>query len=79
MIVPGISVFTRKSQPDLHYIGVSVPVGRLPVEQMRAVADIAERFGNGEIRPTVWQNLVIPHLATEQPSTQQKLLSSQLA
>ena len=35
------------------------------MEQMRAVADIAERFGNGEIRPTVWQNLVIPHLATE--------------
>ena len=51
-------------QPDLNYIGVSIPVGRLPVEQMRAVADIAERFGSGEIRLTVWQNLLIPNVAS---------------
>jgi ferredoxin-nitrite reductase len=49
-------------QKDLNYIGVSVPVGRLPVGQMRAVADIAERFGSGEIRLTVWQNLLIPNV-----------------
>jgi ferredoxin-nitrite reductase len=49
----------------MHYIGVSVPVGRLPVEQMLAVADVADRYGNGEIRLTVWQNLVIPHIAGE--------------
>jgi ferredoxin-nitrite reductase len=29
---------------------------------MRAVADIAERFGNGELRLTVWQNVVIPNI-----------------
>src|SRR6266700_3267159 len=27
-------------QPDLHYIGVSVPVGQLPVEQMLMLADV---------------------------------------
>ncbi len=37
-----------------------MPVGRLPVQQMRAVAAIAEEFGTGEIRLTVWQNLLIP-------------------
>jgi ferredoxin-nitrite reductase len=47
---------------DLNYIGVSVPVGRLPVDQMRAVADVAEEFGTGEIRLTVWQNLLIPNV-----------------
>ena len=52
-----------QTQPDMHYIGVSVPVGRLPVEQMLALADVADRYGNGEIRLTVWQNLVIPHIA----------------
>jgi ferredoxin-nitrite reductase len=57
-----IGVHAQK-QPGLSYIGVSVPVGRLPVEQMLAVAEIAERFGNGEIRLTVWQNLVIPNVA----------------
>ena len=54
-----------QSQPDLHYIGVSVPVGRLPVAQMRAVADIADAFGTGEIRLTVWQNLLIPNISAQ--------------
>lgn len=51
-------------QPNLNYIGVAVPVGHLPVGQMRAVAEIAERFGSGEIRLTVWQNLLIPNIPT---------------
>jgi ferredoxin-nitrite reductase len=52
-----------QSQPNLHYIGLSIPVGRLPVEQMRVIADIADRFGSGEIRLTVWQNLLIPNIS----------------
>ena len=54
-----------QSQPGLQYIGVLIPVGRLPVEQMRALAEIADRFGSGEFRLTVWQNLIIPNIATE--------------
>jgi ferredoxin-nitrite reductase len=54
----------RQSHQGLHYIGVSVPVGRLPVSQMRAVADIAEEFGSGELRLTVWQNLILPNIST---------------
>jgi len=49
-------------QAELNYIGVSVPVGRLPVAQMRAVAAIADEFGSGELRLTVWQNLLIPNV-----------------
>jgi ferredoxin-nitrite reductase len=49
-------------QAGLNYIGVSVPVGRLPAEQMRALAAIADEFGSGEIRLTVWQNLLIPNI-----------------
>ena len=52
-------------QPGLHYVGVAVPVGRLPVNQMIALADIAERFGTGELRLTVWQNLLIPDVASD--------------
>jgi ferredoxin-nitrite reductase len=51
-----------QSQQGQHYLGVSVPVGRLPVNQMRAVADIAEKYGSGELRLTVWQNLIIPNI-----------------
>ncbi|MBI3706964.1 MAG: NirA family protein [Proteobacteria bacterium] len=46
-------------QDGLHYIGVVLPVGRLRAEQMRALADAAERYGSGAIRLTVWQNLLI--------------------
>jgi len=54
-----------QSQQDIHYIGVSVPVGRLPVNQMRALAGIADEFGNGELRLTVWQNLLLPGIPSE--------------
>jgi ferredoxin-nitrite reductase len=51
-----------QSQTGMNYIGVAVPVGRFPVPQMLAIADIADCFGSGEIRLTVWQNLVIPNI-----------------
>jgi ferredoxin-nitrite reductase len=51
-------------QSGLHYIGISVPVGRLPVEQMHALATIASDLGSGELRLTVWQNLLIPNIPT---------------
>ena len=44
----------------LNYVGVLTPVGRVTVPQMLALADIADEFGRGEIRLTVWQNLLIP-------------------
>ena len=51
-------------QPGLSYIGVAVPVGRLSAAQMRAVSAIADEYGNGEIRLTVWQNLLVPEYST---------------
>lgn len=51
-------------QQGLHYIGISVPVGRLPAKQMHTLAEIADRFGSGELRLTVWQNLLIPNIST---------------
>jgi len=54
-----------QSQPGLHYIGLSIPVGRLPAEQMRAVAEIANDFGTGELRLTVWQNVIVPNIPAE--------------
>jgi NAD(P)H-nitrite reductase large subunit len=48
--------------PALHYVGLLVPVGRLTTAHMRGVAEIAERYGNGDIRVTVGQNLVIPNI-----------------
>ena len=43
-----------------NYLGILTPVGRITVPQMHALADIADQYGRGEIRLTVWQNLIIP-------------------
>jgi ferredoxin-nitrite reductase len=51
------------------YLGVGVPVGRMTSEQMRQIAALAERYGTGELRLTVWQNLLIPHLTAENAAT----------
>ena len=32
----------------------------------RHIANIAEKFGSGDIRLTTWQNLLIPHISDEQ-------------
>ena len=52
-------------QAGVSYIGVVVPVGWLPVERAMALAEIADKFGTGEIRLTVWQNLLIPNIPDE--------------
>ncbi|KAF0093929.1 MAG: ferredoxin-nitrite reductase [Puniceicoccaceae bacterium 5H] len=48
-----------------HYVGVVTPVGRMTPDQMKGIAALASRYGKGEVRLTVWQNLLIPHVATE--------------
>ncbi len=48
-----------QKQPGLFWIGVALPVGKVTAEQMRGIAKIARDFGDGDIRLTVWQNLLI--------------------
>ena len=56
---PRIIGIHAQKQDGLHWIGVAVPVGRMTVGQMRGLADIAHALGDGDIRLTVWQNLLI--------------------
>jgi ferredoxin-nitrite reductase len=53
-----IGVHAQK-QPDRNWIGVVLPVGRMTADQMRGLAAIARDLGDGDIRLTVWQNLLI--------------------
>jgi sulfite reductase (ferredoxin) len=48
-----------QKQPGLFYVGAAVLRGRITPQQMRAAADLAERFGSRELRTTNTQNLVI--------------------
>jgi sulfite reductase (ferredoxin) len=49
----------RQKQFGLSYVGASVLRGRLTGDQLAAAAELAERFGTGDLRLTVMQNLVI--------------------
>jgi ferredoxin-nitrite reductase len=53
-----------QKQQGLHYAGLHVPVGRLRADRMFEVARLAQVYGNGEIRLTVEQNLIISHIET---------------
>jgi ferredoxin-nitrite reductase len=72
-----VGVF-RQKQAGLNYVGLAVPVGRMTSEQMLGVADLAERYGSGQIRLTVGQNLILPNVPdgrigelTEEPMLQE--------
>lgn len=41
------------------WLGVHVPVGKLTADQFEGVAELAARLGDGDLRMTVWQNLLI--------------------
>lgn len=55
----------RQKQADLNYIGIVVPVGFLTPEQMKGIARLANRYGSGDIRLTVWQNVILPDIHDE--------------
>ncbi len=56
-----IGDFPQK-QRGLNYVGVACPVGQITPKQMLRLAELAESYGSGEIRLTVWQNLIIPNV-----------------
>ncbi|NND99232.1 MAG: NirA family protein [Pirellulaceae bacterium] len=57
--------FHPQRQSGRQYVGVVLPVGRITSDQARSLADIAETYGNGELRCTVWQNVLIPFIRNE--------------
>ena len=50
----------KQAQPQRNYIGAVIPVGMMKTRQMRRLADLAQNYGSGAVRLTVWQNLIIP-------------------
>jgi ferredoxin-nitrite reductase len=52
----------RQAQPGLYSLGIGCPVGRLTPKQMHRLADLATNYAKGELRLTVWQNVILPHI-----------------
>jgi len=68
-----LGVYPQK-QPGLNYIGAAMPVGQITPRQMIRVAEIADLYGSGEIRLTVWQNFIIPNVPDAYVETVKKAL-----
>jgi ferredoxin-nitrite reductase len=54
-----------QKQPGVNWIGVALPLGKMTGEQMRGLARIAQDLGDGDVRLTVWQNLLISGVRDE--------------
>ena len=52
----------KQAQHGFNSIGFTVPAGRLKARQMHHLAELAQRHGQGELRLTVWQNIILPHI-----------------
>ncbi len=52
-------------QPGFSYVGGSVLRGRMTGDQLVAAAELAERFGSGDLRTTVQQNLLFINIPNE--------------
>jgi sulfite reductase (ferredoxin) len=58
---------TPQLQPGLSAVGASVLNGRLSGDQLIALADLADKYGDGSLRTTIGQNILIvnvPHAKT---------------
>jgi ferredoxin-nitrite reductase len=49
----------RQKQPEENWIGVVLKSGYLSAAQMEGLSRVAQQFGDGDIRLTVWQNLIL--------------------
>ncbi|MBI2294474.1 MAG: NirA family protein [Betaproteobacteria bacterium] len=55
-----------QKQEGFRYVGIALPVGRLEAAQMKGLARIAGQYGSGDIRLTVWQNLILSDIPEAQ-------------
>ncbi len=52
----------RQKQDGLSYVGATVLNGRLNPEQLHALASLSEEYGDGHLRATIGQNIVLVNI-----------------
>jgi ferredoxin-nitrite reductase len=52
-------------QEGLSYIGLNVPIGRLSADELTQLADLADQYGNGTIRTTMSQNIILSDIPND--------------
>lgn len=64
-----------QKQKGFHYVGATVPVGQLTPKNLVRIAELADLYGSGEIRLTVWQNFIIPNVPDAYVETLKRALT----
>ena len=55
----------RQKQPLMNYVGLKIPVGRIHSNKLDGMARLAEKYGNGEVRFSHSNSLVIPYVSDD--------------
>jgi ferredoxin-nitrite reductase len=64
----------RQQQTGYAYVGLVLPLGQLSIDQLHGLGDLADQYGDGSLRLTPWQNVILPNvLETELPQVIQIL------
>ncbi|MDF1810891.1 MAG: NirA family protein [Verrucomicrobiales bacterium] len=72
---PQIGVQPQKDKGK-SWLGVYVPVGILQSGEARAIAEVADEFGSGRVRLTIFQNLIIPDIPNDRIDAAQEKLAA---
>ncbi|MFM0645203.1 precorrin-3B synthase [Paraburkholderia bryophila] len=54
----------EQSQPDTWHAGGQPPLGRLDAATLHGLATLAQQHGNGTLRMTPWQSVLLPDIAS---------------
>ncbi|MBI4286134.1 MAG: 4Fe-4S binding protein [Chloroflexi bacterium] len=57
--------FIKQTQPDLFTVRLRCPGGKLTSQQLRKAADIAEKYGRGEVHTSFRQSIEVPYVHHE--------------
>jgi sulfite reductase beta subunit-like hemoprotein len=55
----------EQKQKGYYYADIKLPLGDITAPQMRVIADIARKYGNGNVRTSIAQNLLLPFVPYE--------------
>lgn len=68
-----VGAFPQK-QKGFSYVGLLCPIGQITPKQMLRLAELADLYGAGEVRLTVWQSILIPHVPDAYVATLERAL-----
>jgi ferredoxin-nitrite reductase len=64
----------RQRQTGYAYLGLVLSLGQISIDQLHSLGHLAYQYGDGSLRLTPWQNVILPHvLDTELPNLIQAL------